>query len=144
MAKQIAKIFLPGSDVNTPVVIMLFWTQSTPWVAHPSPLKKKCREGHLVVKNGTMLHQLNYMGSTPPPPTGSTLPVWNTGDRLVLFKSISIVLVLHIGPKCCIFHPLSSYDSGNRTTAPHGKEHYSVPCQDNQVGKTASLCRWLS
>ena len=30
MAKQIAKIFLSGSDINTPVVIMLFWTQSTP------------------------------------------------------------------------------------------------------------------
>ena len=66
MAKQIAKIFLPGSDVNTPVVTMLFWTQSTPGVAHPSPLKKNRREGHLVVKNGTMLHELNSMGSTPP------------------------------------------------------------------------------
>ena len=48
----------------------------------PQPLEKKRREGHLVVKNGTMLHELNSMGSTPPP-TGSTLPVWNTGDRLV-------------------------------------------------------------
>ena len=43
MAKQIAMIFLPGSDVNTPVVTMLFWTQSTPGVAHPSPLKKNRR-----------------------------------------------------------------------------------------------------
>ena len=63
MAKQIAKIFLPGLDVNTPVVTMLFWTQSTPGVAHPSPLKKNSREGHLVVKNGTMLHELNSMGA---------------------------------------------------------------------------------
>ena len=40
-AKQIYKIFLSGSDINTPVVIMLFWTRPTPRVAHPSPLKKK-------------------------------------------------------------------------------------------------------
>ena len=66
MAKQIAKIFLSGSDINTPVVIMLFWTQSTPRVANPSPLNKKRREGHLVVKNGIMLHELNSMGSTLP------------------------------------------------------------------------------
>ena len=37
-----------------------------PRVAHPSPLKKKCREGHLVVKNRIMLHELNFMGTTPP------------------------------------------------------------------------------
>ena len=68
-AKQIPKIFLPGSNIITPVVIMLFWTRPTPSVAHPSPLKKKRREGHLVVKNGIMLHELNPMGSTPPPPS---------------------------------------------------------------------------
>ena len=39
-AKQIPKIFLPGSNIITPVVIMLFWTRPTPSVAHPSPLKK--------------------------------------------------------------------------------------------------------
>ena len=66
MAKQIAEIFLSGSDIITPVVIMLFWTLPNPWVAHPSPLKKKRREGHLVVKNRIMLHELNFMGSTPP------------------------------------------------------------------------------
>ena len=65
-AKQIYKIFLPGSDINTPVVIMLFWTRPNPRVAHLSPLKKNRREGHLVVKNGIMLHKLNSMGSTPP------------------------------------------------------------------------------
>ena len=54
-----------------------------PRLAHPSRLKEKCREGHLVVKNGIMLHELNSMGSTPPP-TGLTLPVWNTGVRLVI------------------------------------------------------------
>ena len=81
-AKQIYKMSLSGSDINTPVVIMLFWTRPNPRVAHLSPLKKNRREGHLVVKNGTMLHKLNSMGWTPPP-TGSTLPVWNTGDRLV-------------------------------------------------------------
>ena len=43
-AKQIYKIFLSGSDINTPVVIMLFWTRPTPRVAHPSPLKKKTAE----------------------------------------------------------------------------------------------------
>ena len=63
-AKQIYKIFLSGSDINTPVVIMLFWTRPTPRVAHPSPLKKNRREGHLVVKNGIMLHELNSMGFT--------------------------------------------------------------------------------
>ena len=61
-AKQIYKMFLSGSDINTPVVIMLFWTLPKPWVAHPSPLKKKLREGHLVVKNGIMLHELTSMG----------------------------------------------------------------------------------
>ena len=40
-AKQIYKIFLSDSDINTPVVIMLFWTRPTPRVAHPSPLKRK-------------------------------------------------------------------------------------------------------
>ena len=65
-AKQIFKIFLPGSDINTPVVIMLFWTRPNPRVAHLSPLKKNRREGHLVVKNGIMLHELNSKGSTPP------------------------------------------------------------------------------
>ena len=39
--KQIYKIFLSGSDINTPVVIMLFWTRPNPRVAHLSPLKKK-------------------------------------------------------------------------------------------------------
>ena len=82
-AKQIYKMFLSGSDINTPVVIMLFWTRPNPRVAHLSPLKKNRREGHLVVKNGIMLHELNSMGSTPPP-TGLTLPVWNTGVRLVI------------------------------------------------------------
>ena len=88
-AKQIAQIFLSGSDIITPVVIMLFWTRPTPRVAHPSPLKKKRREGHLVVKNGIMRHELNSMGSTPPF-TGLTLPVWNTGVRLVLRKFLFI------------------------------------------------------
>ena len=46
----------------------------------PHPLEKKRREGHLVVINGIMLQKLNSMGSTP---TGLTLPVWNTGVRLV-------------------------------------------------------------
>ena len=64
-AKQIYKMFLSGSDINTLVVIMLFWTRPNPRVAHLSPLKKNCREGHLVVKNGIMLHELNSMGSTP-------------------------------------------------------------------------------
>ena len=36
-AKQIAEIFLSGSDINTPVVTMLFWTSSTPRVTRPSP-----------------------------------------------------------------------------------------------------------
>ena len=39
MAKQIAKIFLPGSDIINPVVTMLFWTGSTPRVTRPSPSK---------------------------------------------------------------------------------------------------------
>ena len=39
-AKQIYKMFLSGSDINTPVVIMLFWTRPNPRVAHLSPLKK--------------------------------------------------------------------------------------------------------
>ena len=43
-AKQIAQIFLSGSDIITPVVIMLFWTHSTPGVAHPSPLKKNAEK----------------------------------------------------------------------------------------------------
>ena len=38
-AKQIYKIFLSGSDINTPVVIMVFWTRSTPRVTRPSPSK---------------------------------------------------------------------------------------------------------
>ena len=66
-AKQIYKIFLSGSDINTPVVIMLFWTRPTPRVAHPSPLKKNRREGHLVVKNGIMLHELNSMAQRGQP-----------------------------------------------------------------------------
>ena len=37
-----------------------------PRVAHLSPLKQKRREGHLVVKNGNMHHQLTSMGLTPP------------------------------------------------------------------------------
>ena len=44
MAKQIAEIFLSGSDIITPVVIMLFWTLPNPWVAHPSPLKKNAEK----------------------------------------------------------------------------------------------------
>ena len=43
-AKQIYKIFLSGSDMNPPVVIMLFWTRPTPRVAHPSPLKKNAEK----------------------------------------------------------------------------------------------------
>ena len=42
-AKQIYKIFLSGSDINTPVVIMLFWTSPTPRETHLSPLKKEIR-----------------------------------------------------------------------------------------------------
>ena len=38
-AKQIAKLFLSGSDIDTPVVTMLFWTCPTPRVARPSPSK---------------------------------------------------------------------------------------------------------
>ena len=38
-AKQIAKIFLSGSDINIPVVTMLFWTRCTPRVTRPSPSK---------------------------------------------------------------------------------------------------------
>ena len=62
-AKQIPKIFLPGSNIITLVVIMLFWTRPTPSSAHPSPLKKKRREGHLVVKNGIMLNELHGINS---------------------------------------------------------------------------------
>ena len=36
-AKQITKIFMSGSDINTPVVIMLFGTYSNPRVTRPSP-----------------------------------------------------------------------------------------------------------
>ena len=43
-AEQIPKIFLPGSNIITPVVIMLFWTRPTPRVAHPSPLKKNAEK----------------------------------------------------------------------------------------------------
>ena len=39
MAKQIAQIFWPDSDINTPVVTMLFWTSSAPRVTRPSPSK---------------------------------------------------------------------------------------------------------
>ena len=38
-AKQIYKIFLSGSDINAPVVTMLFWTCSPPRVTRPSPSK---------------------------------------------------------------------------------------------------------
>ena len=37
-AKQIYKIFLSGSDIITPVVIMLFWTRPTPRVAPPGAI----------------------------------------------------------------------------------------------------------
>ena len=43
-AKQIYKMFLSGSDINTPVVIMLFWTRPNPRVAHLSPLKKNAEK----------------------------------------------------------------------------------------------------
>ena len=43
MAKQINKIFLSGSDIDTPVVIMLFWTGPTPRETRPSPLTKEIR-----------------------------------------------------------------------------------------------------
>ena len=38
-AKQIAKLFLSGSDIDTPVVTMLFWTRPTPRVTLPKPSK---------------------------------------------------------------------------------------------------------
>ena len=50
----------------TPDVPGILGVTPDPRVAHPSPLKKNRREGHLVVKNGTMLHELNSMGLTPP------------------------------------------------------------------------------
>ena len=40
-AKQISKIFLPGSDINTPVVIMVFWTRPIPRETRPIHLKKE-------------------------------------------------------------------------------------------------------
>ena len=81
-AKQISKIFLPGSDINTPVVTMLFWTRSTPRVTRPSPLKKKPHRTSGGQK-WNYAPRAKLHGIYSPPPTGLTLPVWNTEVRLV-------------------------------------------------------------
>ena len=81
-AGQISKLRVSADSYDHPGCSWHTWGDPRPQGGPPQPLEKKCREGHLVVKNRIMLHELNFMGSTPPP-MGLTLPVWNTGVRLV-------------------------------------------------------------
>ena len=81
-AGQISKLMVSADRYDHPGCSWHTWGDPRPQGGPPQPLEKKCREGHLVVKNGIMLHELNSMGLTPPC-TGLTLPVWNTGVRLV-------------------------------------------------------------
>ena len=86
-AAQIFKFMVSAARYDHPGCSWHTWGDPRPQGGPPQPLEKKCREGHLVVKNGIMLHELNFLGSTPTP-MGLTLPVWNTGVRLVCTKCL--------------------------------------------------------
>ena len=65
-AGQISKLMVSADRYDHPGCSWHTWGDPRPQGGPPQPLEKKCREGHLVVKNGIMLHELNFMGSTPP------------------------------------------------------------------------------
>ena len=60
----------------TPDVPGILGVTADPRVAHPSPLKKNAEKD-------IWWSKMELCSTRLPPPTGLTLPVWNTGVRLV-------------------------------------------------------------